>query len=53
MGSLQETHRFYFIPPSNMKMLSQPDFIGFWASERQQHSDQCGRRCERRMIWPV
>jgi len=40
MGSLQETHRFYFIPPSNMKMLSQPDFIGFWASERQQHSDQ-------------
>jgi len=40
MGSLQETHRFYFIPPSNMKMLSQPEFIGFWASERQKNSEQ-------------
>jgi len=40
MGSLQETHRFYFIPPSNMKILSQPDFIGFWAEQRQLHSDR-------------
>lgn len=40
MGSLQETHRFYFIPPSNMKILSQPDFIGFWAEQRQIHSDR-------------
>jgi len=40
MGTLQETHRFYFIPPSNMKILSEPDFIGFWAGERQIHSDR-------------
>lgn len=40
MGSLQETHRFYFIPPSNMKILSQPDFIGFWAEQRKIHSNQ-------------
>jgi len=30
MGSLNETHRFYFIAPSNMGILSEPDFIGFW-----------------------
>ena len=40
MGTLQETHRFYFIPPSNMRILSEPDFIGFWAGERQIHSDR-------------
>jgi len=40
MGTLQETHRFYFIPPSNMKILSESDFIGFWAGERQNHSDR-------------
>ncbi len=39
MGSLNETHRFYFIAPSNMGILSEPDFIGFWAKERQIHSD--------------
>lgn len=40
MGTLQEHHRFYFIPPSNMGILSSPDFIGFWAAQRQMHSDQ-------------
>jgi len=40
MGTLQETHRFYFIPPSNMRILSESDFIGFWAGERQIHSDR-------------
>ena len=40
MGTLQETHRFYFIPPSNMRILSEPDFIGFWAGERQSYSDR-------------
>ena len=40
MGALQETHRFYFIPPSNMRILSEADFIGFWAGERQIHADR-------------
>jgi len=40
MGTLQETHRFYFIPPSNIRILSEPDFIGFWAKQRQMHSDR-------------
>jgi hypothetical protein len=40
MGTLQESHRFYFIPPSNMRMLSESDFIGFWAGERQVHADR-------------
>ncbi len=40
MGTLQETHRFYFIPPSNMRILSESDFIGFWAGERQVHADR-------------
>ena len=40
MGTLQETHRFYFIPPSNLRILSESDFIGFWAGERQIHSDK-------------
>jgi hypothetical protein len=35
-----ETHRFYFIPPSSMDMLSNPKFIGFWAKERSYHADK-------------
>ena len=37
MGVLKETHRFYFIPPASMGMLSNPKFIGFWAKERSSH----------------
>jgi len=40
IGSLMETHRFYFIPPSSMDMLSNPKFIGFWAKERSYHADK-------------
>ena len=39
MGSLSETHRFYFIAPSNLGILSEPDFIGFWGKERQLYAD--------------
>jgi hypothetical protein len=39
MGSLNETHRFYFIAPSNLGILSEPDFIGFWGKERQLYAD--------------
>lgn len=39
MGVLKETHRFYFIPPATMGVLSNPDFIGFWAEQRRRHAD--------------
>jgi hypothetical protein len=38
MGELKESHRFYFIPTSTMGILSRPDFIGFWADQRQIHA---------------
>jgi hypothetical protein len=34
MGVLKETHRFYFIPASTLNVLSNPEFIGFWAQQR-------------------
>jgi hypothetical protein len=40
MGVLKESHRFYFIPPSNLKVLSRPDFIDFWVSQRNSYSDR-------------
>ncbi len=39
MGVLKETHRFYFIPTATMGVLSNPDFIGFWAEQRRRHAD--------------
>lgn len=40
MGVLKESHRFYFIPPATMHVLSNPEFIGFWANERRRHADR-------------
>ncbi len=40
MGVLRESHRFYFIPPATMHVLSNPEFIGFWANERSRHADR-------------
>ena len=40
MGVLRESHRFYFIQTSNLKILSSAEFIKFWAEQRQSHSDQ-------------
>jgi hypothetical protein len=34
MGELTESHRFYFIPNGSLSLLSNPEFVGFWASER-------------------
>lgn len=39
MGELKKTHRFYFIPTATMGVLSNPDFIGFWAAQRRRHAD--------------
>ncbi len=36
---LEDTHRFYFIPPANIGLLSDPGLIGFWRKQRQTHSD--------------
>ena len=40
MGALQETHRFYFIPPSTMRVLSDPKFMEFWAAERRAYPER-------------
>jgi len=40
MGRLNDTHQFYFIPPSSMGVLSKPSFIGFWANERRCYPDK-------------
>ena len=40
MGALKQSHRFYFIPPSAMSVLSDPKFMEFWASQRRTHPDR-------------
>jgi ATPase family associated with various cellular activities (AAA) len=40
MGVLKESHRFYFVPTSTMGVLSQPEFIGFWAEQRRNHASR-------------
>ncbi len=40
MGLLKDTHRFYFIPTATMGVLSNPDFIGFWAEQRRRYADR-------------
>ena len=40
MGELKETHRFYFIPTASMNILSKPEFIGFWADQRQYNANK-------------
>jgi len=40
MGCLKESHRFYFIPPMSLQILEEPDFIGFWSTERERYSER-------------
>ena len=40
MGALKGSHRFYFIPPSSMSVLSDPKFIDFWSEQRRTHPDR-------------
>lgn len=40
MSELTETHRFYFVPNGSLAVLSNPDFIGFWADERRRHDKE-------------
>ena len=38
MGVLRKSHRFYFIPTASLDVLSNPEFIGFWANQRRKHA---------------
>lgn len=40
MGTLKESHRFYFIPTSTMGVLSDPSFIEFWSRQRRVHANR-------------
>ena len=40
MGTLKSTHRFYFVPPGTMSVLSRPEFIGFWAIQRRRYGEK-------------
>lgn len=34
IGELKDSHRFYFIPNGTLAVLSNPEFVGFWADQR-------------------
>ncbi|MEM6885834.1 MAG: AAA family ATPase [Verrucomicrobiota bacterium] len=40
MYELKDTHRFYFLPSSNLRVLKNAEFVDFWSSERRQHPDR-------------
>ena len=40
IGRLKDSHRFYFIPPASMGMLSNSKFIGFWAGQKNRHPEK-------------
>jgi len=40
IGVLNDTHRFYFVPTAVMRVLSEPDFIGFWSRERREYQER-------------
>ena len=40
LGVLKDTHRFYFIPPATMRVLSDPRFMEFWANQRRAYPEQ-------------
>ena len=37
---LRHTHRFYFIPPLDLEILSQHTFVAFWANQRRYHGSK-------------
>jgi hypothetical protein len=40
MGALADTHRFYFVPNGALAVLSNPEFVGFWADQRRRHPQE-------------
>jgi hypothetical protein len=37
---LENTHRFYFLSPSQLELLSRPDFVDFWIKQAKNHPDR-------------
>lgn len=37
---LKDSHRFYFLPPSRMSILSDPAFLEIWSGQRRAHPDR-------------
>lgn len=40
MGELTDTHRFYFIPNGSLSVLTNPEFVGFWADQRRRRQEE-------------
>jgi hypothetical protein len=40
IATLARSHRFYFITPHQVSILSEPEFIDFWSKERDKHRDR-------------
>jgi len=40
MVQMRETHRFYFVPPSSVGIVSDPGFVDFWNREREEAQGQ-------------
>lgn len=40
IATLARSHRFYFIPPHQVNILSEPEFIDFWSKERDKHRER-------------
>lgn len=45
MAKLKETHRFYYLPPSSLGCLVQPELVDFWVEEIERHG-----RCRRFVV---
>jgi len=43
IAAMATTHRFYFVPPHDVALLTEPEFISFWSKERE-------RSRERRLV---
>lgn len=39
MGILRKSHRFYFIPPYDLGIVANPEFVGFWSRELSTYPD--------------
>ena len=37
MGKLKSTHRFYFVPPGAIDVVSNSSFVSFWSRQQQHH----------------
>lgn len=40
MSELKDSHRFYFVPSSNLAVLKDDEFVEFWSGERRSHPER-------------